>query len=449
MKVAVIGCAHGELVDLYQAIEDTEKQSNSKISLVLCCGDFQACRTHEDLQTMACPPKYRSMNSFHEYYSGKRIAPVLTLFVGGNHEASNHLQELPYGGWVAPNMYFLGYSGCVRVNNELVVAGLSGIYNPAHYSFGRFERVPYSESMLRSVFHVKRHDVRRLEMLAEMKKSPVDVFLSHDWPDHVACSSTRNDPNVVRLLQKKPFFRAEVERDDLGSPANRELMKRLKPTFWFAAHMHCKFAAIMKHTSEGNAPASSVAAKDPDEIDLDDEQSDYGVDQKQGSTTSPAAKRSKPSDDEDDEERTPPPQTKFLALDKIVKGRDFMQVIEVPMERFDATHPLQLSYDRDWLAIIKASHTLTPLQRNPPSPSASEFSGADLQAARVFLDAKFAPGQPIPVPSNFTRTVGEDSPRAPPPQRQKGNPQMDAFLAMLELDHLPTLTVPWTPSTIH
>lgn len=42
------------------------------------------------------------------YYSGEKKAPVLTIFIGGNHEASNHLQELPYGGWVAPNIYFLG-----------------------------------------------------------------------------------------------------------------------------------------------------------------------------------------------------------------------------------------------------------------------------------------------------------------------------------------------------
>lgn len=38
------------------------------------------------------------------------------MFIGGNHEASNHLQELPYGGWVAPNIYYLGKvpAGCRR-----------------------------------------------------------------------------------------------------------------------------------------------------------------------------------------------------------------------------------------------------------------------------------------------------------------------------------------------
>lgn len=42
------------------------------------------------------------------YYSGEKKAPVLTLVIGGNHEASNHMQELPYGGWLAPNIYYFG-----------------------------------------------------------------------------------------------------------------------------------------------------------------------------------------------------------------------------------------------------------------------------------------------------------------------------------------------------
>lgn len=48
------------------------------------------------------------------YYSGEKKAPVLTIFIGGNHEASNYLQELPYGGWVAPNIYYLGRAGVVN-----------------------------------------------------------------------------------------------------------------------------------------------------------------------------------------------------------------------------------------------------------------------------------------------------------------------------------------------
>lgn len=45
---------------------------------------------------------------FNRYYNGECIAPILTVFVGGNHESSHFLQELPYGGWVAPNIYYMG-----------------------------------------------------------------------------------------------------------------------------------------------------------------------------------------------------------------------------------------------------------------------------------------------------------------------------------------------------
>ena len=45
---------------------------------------------------------------FFRYYSGVKRAPILTLFIGGNHESSAFMQELPYGGWVAPNIYYMG-----------------------------------------------------------------------------------------------------------------------------------------------------------------------------------------------------------------------------------------------------------------------------------------------------------------------------------------------------
>ena len=97
------------------------------MDLLLCCGDFQSTRNLSDLSCMACPDKYKSMCSFYKYYSGEAIAPVLTVFIGGNHEATNYLQELAYGGWVAPNIFYLGYAGVVEVNG-VRIGGLSGIY---------------------------------------------------------------------------------------------------------------------------------------------------------------------------------------------------------------------------------------------------------------------------------------------------------------------------------
>lgn len=40
-----------------------------------------------------------------------------------------------YGGWAAPNIYFLGFAGVVKFGN-LRIGGLSGIYNARHYHLG-------------------------------------------------------------------------------------------------------------------------------------------------------------------------------------------------------------------------------------------------------------------------------------------------------------------------
>ncbi len=71
------------------------------------------------------------MNSFYKYYSGEKTAPVLTVFVGGNHEASNHLRELYYGGWVAPNIYYLGTSGNERTHDNKEIENMLFILNHA------------------------------------------------------------------------------------------------------------------------------------------------------------------------------------------------------------------------------------------------------------------------------------------------------------------------------
>ncbi|EPY86390.1 lariat debranching enzyme [Camelus ferus] len=121
MRVAVAGCCHGELDKIYETLALAERRGPGPIDLLLCCGDFQAVRNEADLRCMAVPPKYRHMQTFYRYYSGEKKAPVLTIFIGGNHEASNHLQELPYGGWVAPNIYYLGLAGVVKYRGVIEI----------------------------------------------------------------------------------------------------------------------------------------------------------------------------------------------------------------------------------------------------------------------------------------------------------------------------------------
>ena len=98
------------------------------------------------------------------YYSGEKVAPVLTIFIGGNHEASNYLQELAYGGWVAPNIYYLGYAGVINVGG-LRIAGMSGIYKNRDFMQGHYEYPPYNNSTMRSAYHIRNLEVFRLKQV--------------------------------------------------------------------------------------------------------------------------------------------------------------------------------------------------------------------------------------------------------------------------------------------
>lgn len=66
MKVAVVGCAHGELQTIYDTIALIEQQENIKVDLLLCCGDFQSHRNLDDLKCTAQPEKHRHIGTFYK-----------------------------------------------------------------------------------------------------------------------------------------------------------------------------------------------------------------------------------------------------------------------------------------------------------------------------------------------------------------------------------------------
>lgn len=66
MKIAVEGCAHGELEKIYDSIKHLEETENVKIDLLICCGDFQSTRNLQDLRCMAVPPKYYNICTFYK-----------------------------------------------------------------------------------------------------------------------------------------------------------------------------------------------------------------------------------------------------------------------------------------------------------------------------------------------------------------------------------------------
>lgn len=310
MRIAIEGCTHGELDKIYETIAHLEQQSGEAVDLLITCGDFQSIRNVADLKCMACPDKYKDLCSFYKYYSGEKKAPILTLFIGGNHEASNYLQELPYGGWVAPNIFYLGYANVIEING-IRIGGLSGIYNGSNYLKGHFEIPPYNESTMRSVYHIRNLDTFRLKQLAS---NPPDIMLSHDWP-----AGVYDFGDKAGLLRKKKHFIEDVQKNTLGSRPAREVLDILKPEYWFSAHLHVKFAALVPHEDSGKT-------------------------------------------------------TKFLSLDKCLPQRQFLQVIEVG-ERVEKKEDIEIKFDPVWLAILKSTNHLVNSKQTEchmPGPGGKE-----------------------------------------------------------------------------
>lgn len=348
MRIAVQGCGHGDLHAIYRALAALEARTGDKADLLLVCGDFQAIRHARDLATLACPPKYRRMGDFADYWSGRRVAPVPTIFIGGNHEASRHLWELYHGGWVAPRIFFLGYSGVVRVGGEggVRIGGVSGLYHPAHYRLGYFEAAMAPEAELdedtkRSIYHTRELEVAKLGLLQQ--SAPLDIMLSHEWPHRIY-----EHGNVQRLLKAKPYFRDDIHGKGIGAPPLASLLQRLKPRRWLAAHMHVEFEATVVHED--------------------------------GSTTD------------------------FLALDKCLPHRKHLRIINLP-DVPAPVDPLQIEYDDEWLAIVRAADPFVSLSRQPVRLSAALLDGSlDLAEHRAYVQQlKAQHGGRLVVPKKYEK----------------------------------------------
>ncbi|KAK0634958.1 lariat debranching enzyme, C-terminal domain-containing protein [Bombardia bombarda] len=508
VRVAVEGCGHGTLNAIYAAVERSCKERGwDGVDILIIGGDFQAVRNAADLSVMSVPVKYRELGDFHEYYSGARKAPFLTVFVAGNHEAASHLWELYYGGWVAPNIYYMGAANVLRLG-PLRIAAMSGIWKGFDYRKAHHERLPFSTDDVKSFYHVRELDVRKLLQV----RTQVDIGMSHDWPRAV-----EKHGNQRHLFNMKPDFERESHDGSLGSPAAAYVMDRLRPAYWFSAHLHCKFSAVKTYdppagvdqTSEATesvskgtvqettavaplpieiAVASSTAEANPDEIDLemdDDEDTPASAPvpppeakKPDVPTSAPAEPKAQANNDDlraqlpasfakpQQQPKAVPGQpvpagitnttVRFLALDKCLPGRKFLQLCEIeplnpsptsttsPPTATTTTEPpaftprYNLQYDPEWLAITRVfAPSLTVGDRTaslPPDLSETHYLPL-IEAEQRWVDGHIVRANKLDVPDNFAITAPPHQPGMPELTDQQPeeytNPQTEAFCALV------------------
>lgn len=303
MRIAVQGCCHGELNQVFAKVAQIHERN--PIDLLLILGDFQSIRDKNDFQSISIPKKYQKIGDFKEYYDNDELKPpVLTLFIGGNHEAMRHLMLLPHGGYVSRDIYYMGYSNVLWYRG-IRIGSLSGIwkqwdFNKERMSWKSIEESQAWFSKVRELYHVRNSDMLPLFMMDGQER--LDIMLSHDWPDGVVYhGDTRG------LLRRKPFFERDVQMRRLGNPKSWQLLRQLKPKWWLSAHLHVRYEATINHNKR---------KKNEDELELDLFSEDERVE----------------------------PTTRFLALDKCLPRRDWLEIIEVEQ---DTSHP---SYrDKDTL----------------------------------------------------------------------------------------------------
>lgn len=145
------------------------------------------------------------------------------------------------------------------------------------------------------------------------------------------------------------YFRDDIESNTLGSPPGMELLEHLYPSYWFSAHLHCKFAALIPE--KGGARV-----------------------------------------------------TKFLALDKCLPKRKFLQVLEVRSQESDS---IQLDYDLEWLTILYLTNHLLSVKSNihymPGQYGVGRWTYTPTAKEKQTVYEKF--NSNLQIPHNFTQTV--------------------------------------------
>jgi len=229
----------------------------------------------------------------------------------------------------------------------------------------------------------------------------------------------------------------------------------LKPKWWFAAHLHCRFEARVVHSAGQGVGVKKVErVENPDEIVIDEDEDEVAGESGEGGGEEKRKASDNPDEitlDNEEEDVVAPPRpptpspepavTKFLALDKCLPKRQYLEIVDI-----DAPIPVQpgitpkLAFDPEWLAITRALQPwFSTSQRQTPFPEEAQ--------AREMVKEELAWVEKEVLGTEKGKEVSECQSfvvTAPGPQPKESknqmppfypNPQTDAFCSMLGIEN--------------
>ena len=319
MEVFVAGCIHGDwdmLVD-----EVTKLISEGRpIKLVLVNGDCETFRNLEDINSYSKKDEKLKkgkkiedlLGSFYKLYNGEKKAPCLFILIGGNKECVDLFSQLPFGGFIAPNIYYTGRATVIDYKG-IRISALGGNYSPKSYNQPLNIKIPVIETpLIKQAQHFRSFNIYQLLCYQDIPDHlKMHFFMTHEWPFRLPRERADELRSQLHQYPIDETFSKKLEnliKSYYGIPPSNNLIASLQPEYWTAAHLHLPFSTEIKLKS--------------------------GI------------------------------QTKFIAnprpKDHRKNGFKWYDIITLPQEQLNPqTLDRELSYAPEWIAILKATNENT------------------------------------------------------------------------------------------
>ena len=241
MEVFVAGCIHGDwemVVDEVNKLRDEGKD----IQLVLINGDCETFRTLSDINSFAKKEEKMKkgkkpediFGTFYKLYTGEKRAPCLFVLIGGNKECVDLLASLPFGGFIAPNVYYTGRATIIDYKG-IRISALGGNYSFKSYNQPLNIKIPVTDvQLLKNAQHIRSYNLYQLLLYKNLPQYPnMHFIMSHEWPLHLPRQHKDEAPFTDERYKELIHY--------YGIPLPNPLIDTLKPEYWTAAHLHIPF----------------------------------------------------------------------------------------------------------------------------------------------------------------------------------------------------------------